>query len=302
MLAAATVCLFGCVPQADASPTQPRIVTTPKGWPVPPASAPVEPATPATPRVGGERGPGAEPGGLAPLDRTTSEPAPAVPAVSPLLPVFRAVGTPADAATLSGVRASLRATLLDHRGATVGERTLVHEADLAGAARDRLVLAGDRIYGRDGQSVFAHYRNLAFSGLEEEARDELDWFGLLLRTPWVFADGAEFAVSPREEMLWNGRPMSRFRITGRRSARPDGYELWCEPDTGEPRMLVLHPADPQARACRVRLLDFRSFGNVRIPMRRVVEAADGGRRLEIEITDLQWGETFGPRHFAPPPR
>lgn len=265
-------------------------VTDHNGWPL----------SPSPPATSAAREPGGEPGGFsveAPAPQPTGR-------ASPLLPVFRAVGTPADAAALGGVRATLRTVVYDHRGAVIGEREAEHQADLAAAARDRLVSPKEQVYGRDGPAVYALYHGLSLQGLEAEARDELAWAGLLLRVPWVFADPAAFTVGMREELLLNGRPMSRFGIAARTEgdAVPDRYELWCEPDTSEPRFLVLLPADPAARPCRVRLLDYRPIGNTRLPMRRLVEGPDGSRRLEIEVADVRVRETFPPRHFAPPPR
>lgn len=279
---------LGCwSPQTPASTTPAQVPTTANGWPAGTGEASVPPAA-AT------RDPGGEPGGFAPLD----------PARSPLLPVFLAVGTPADAAALGGVSVALRTIVYDHRGATLGEREAVHEADLSVADRDRLLSAREQVYGRDGPAVFALYRGLSFPGVEAEAREELAWAGLLLRVPWVFADAGTYTVGAREELLWNGRPMSRFRIATRveGDAVPDRFEMWCEPDTSEPRVLLWQPANPAARACRVRLLEFRPVGNVRMPMRRVVEGADGSRRLEIELSDVRTSQAFPRRHFAPPAR
>lgn len=296
MLSILGLALVGWLPQAPAAP----IVTTPLGWPATVGSVGGEPAPQPVGKSTETRDPGAEPGGFAPLDPEAS----AVP--SPLLPVFRAVGTAADAKALGGVTCSMRILLYDHRGAVLGEREAMHEADLSAPARDRLLLPREQVYGRDGVAVFAQYRGLAFPGLEAEARDELSWFGLVLRVPWVFADPTAFTVRPREELLWNGRPMSRYRIAARASgqddANADRFELWCEPDTSEPRLLVLQPADPAARPCRVRLLDFKAIGNVRMPMRRLIEGSDGGRRLEMELRELRPAQAFPARHFAPPPR
>ncbi|MEZ5965985.1 MAG: hypothetical protein R3F56_19270 [Planctomycetota bacterium] len=218
--------------------------------------------------------------------------------------MFLAVGSPADAAGLGGVRVGERTVVFDHRGASMGERTASHEADLARPNRDRLLAPNEQVFGRDGQAVFAQYRGIAFPGLEAEARDELAWRGLLLRTPWAFADSSAYAVGAREELLWDDRPMSRFRIARRTTGNEvgDRYELWCEPGSSEPRVLVILPADPAARACRVRFLEFTPIGNVRLAMRWVVEAADGARRLEVELSDLRTSQAFAPRHFAPPPR
>jgi len=267
---------------------RPGLATTPNGWPILPPAAPV-----VRPQA---RAPEPDPGGV---------PAREGAAASPLLPVFRAVGSPADAAALGGVTAVLQATVYDHRGAVLGEREIVHDADFTVPDRDRLALGADTVYGRDGGAVFAHYRGLAFPNLEDEARDELAWFGLVVRVPWVFADAARYDVAPREELLLHGRPMSRYRIALR---PPPGepvrerFELWCDPHTSEPRVLVIQPGDPAARPCRVRLLDFAAVGNVRIPRRRILEARDGTRALELVATELDAEQEFGKRHFAPPPR
>ncbi len=298
MLASLLAIVVSCTPQ-DAP--RPRVSTTTNGWPVEARPGTVPPASVggAGPAQQEARGRLPEPGGLSAEGR-------ALPAASsPLLAVFRAVGAPGDAAALRGVRARLKTTIYDHRGGVVGERECTHEADLSVVSRDRLLFGGDTIYGRDGATVFAHYRGLAFPNLEVEARDDLAWHGLVLRVPWVFADESRYTVSPREDLLWNNRPMSRFRITSTitrddRGGAADQFELWCDPDTSEPRLLLITPADPAARPCRVRFLEFQSFGNARVPLRRLLESREGSRLLEIELADVAVQQTYGPRYFAAP--
>jgi hypothetical protein len=313
MLALAVSLIAWSVPQDS---PRPRVLTTPHGWPVEvrgeaaAGSGAVFPAPSGNAAAGREaHEPAALPGGRLSADRALpvaafQHNARANP--SPLVPVFRAVGTPADAAALRGVRVTLRSTLYDHRGAVLGERTFVHEADLGDPARDRLLLPGDTVYGRDGAAVFALYRGLHFPTLENEARDDLACLGSMLRVPWVFADPARYSVLPREELLWNGRPMSRFRITTcsapDTSLATDEFELWCDPDTCEPRLLLTKPADPAARPTRVRLLEFATVGNVRVPMRRVIESAEGSRVQEVELSEFAPEQKFAARHFAAPAR
>ena len=300
--------LLALAPQERASgnaaaPPPARYELGPNNWPVPVAPA----------RDGSVlKRPVVEPGGLG-ARGTQDAAAPHPLGEHPLRSVFAAVGAPGDVAALGVIRQRMQLAVLDHRGGTIAELSLTHEADLAAPARDRLVLDGDRLFGRDGAHAFAVFRGLAFPAMEAEAADELGWYGLVLRAPWVFADGRAFTVLPREELLREGRPMSRFRIEARPTAADlvgpaapatdvDRYELWCDPSTNEPRLLVILPAREGARPCQVRLSEYAAQGNVRWPTKRTVEGLDGARRLEYSVVEAAVNLQVSGRHFAPPPR
>lgn len=254
--------------------------------------------------------PETEPGGLRPRDAAVPV---RVDEQHPLRQVFAAIGSPADLAALGVVRQRMQLRVLDHRGASLADLAIEHEADLADSSRDRVSFDGTRLFGRDGNHAFAVYRGLAFPAMEAEAAVELAWYGLVLRAPWVFADARGFSVAPREELLRDGRPMSRFRIEARATpqdlvgpAAPapevDRYELWCDADNHEPRLLVMLPSGVERRPCVVRFSEFVATGNVRWPTRRVVESGDGSKRLEFTVLETQVRLPVPARHFAPPAR
>ena len=151
---------------------QTRQVQTPKQLP---GRVPARPGGPGTPNTN-PRGP---------LERPLAD-------SSLLNDVFQQVGRPDDVAQLQCVVAWMTVKLFDHRGMELGELQVHHEADLR-HERDRLLFSRpsrgpDKIYGRDGRSVFAERHGMAWPSLESKAREELEIFGLLLRMPWAFAD------------------------------------------------------------------------------------------------------------------
>jgi hypothetical protein len=290
---------------AAASPRPlPRIEVGDNGWPVPREwrEGEARPAAEAA-RV--------EPGGF-PRAATRSAERGSADTDSPLAPVFRRVGYPGDAGDLGCVVARVETTVFDHRGAALAETRAFHEADLAAPDRDRLLLAGDRIYGRDGGAVFAVQHHVAFPSLEEEARDELELMGLLLRLPWAFADRSRFVVMPAERLEARGRPAVRFRIEARAPGDEvvgpapgprgiDRFELWCDPETMEPRLLsVARGATGSQRTFR--LLDYQTFGGVRVATRREVEAGGGAPARVMVLAQLDVRQQLPRAQFQPPAR
>ena len=256
-------------------------------------------------------------GALGGREQTTRPPGPGpapahVPLESPLLDLFRVVGRPADLRELGSVVVRARVHVRDHRGAELATRELFHEADLTVADRDRLVLPDDRIYGRDGAAVFAQFHRLAWPSLEQEAREELELLGLLLRLPWVFADPERWTLLPPEHVLVSGRRWLRVRVESRvgdgaaigplpEPEPADRFELWCEPASMQLAEVRYRLAGSSAVRI-VRLSEWRQVGAVRMPARRTLLGADGVPRLEIELLSIDVRQPLPSTHFRPPMR
>ena len=189
-------------------------------------------------------------------------------------------------------------------------------ADLR-ARRDRLLFARpsrgpSKIYGRDGESVFADKHEMPWPSLERPAREELEVFGLLLRLPWLFADSDRFVVKSRDnDYTLNGRAMVRLRIerrpgaghvpaaAGGKSQEPrDRFDLICPRERMEPVELHMRLAATGATTV-IHLLDYKSYGGVRIPTRRVFMGENGYRRMEMQITRLDVGLDLPRAQFRP---
>jgi hypothetical protein len=235
---------------------------------------------------------------------------------SPLHEVFQRLGRPHDAADLHCVVAWITLRLFDDGGAQIGEIHVHHEADLR-ANRDRLLFSRpsrgpSKIYGRDGRSVFAEMHGMPWPSLKQEATEELQLFGLLLRMPWLLADSDQFVVKSHGDHTVNGRAMVRLRI----ERRPDGsgvstpgtgekpqdrFDLICPKGRMEPVEVHMRLAATGATTV-VRLSDYKSYGAVRIPTRRVFLSADGYRRMEMQITRLDTGLDLPRTQFRPQQR
>lgn len=246
-----------------------------------------------------------------PVATPASTPSPTLDLRSALLDVFQRIGHPADLAALGGVSVRVQVHVFEANGAELGMREFVHEADLATRDRDRLrFVAQDKIYGRDGKQVFVQYRNMDWPALEREAREELELHGFLLRAPWLLADPERYTVFPKEPVQRDGRRLIRIRIEERHGEDLVGprdpalvldvFELLCAAETLEPHELKLQRKGMPART--VKLLDWREFGSVRLPARRVFLAPDGTRALELVITQLDSRQSLPEALFRPAPR
>ncbi len=234
---------------------------------------------------------------------------------SPLLKIFRHLGGVEDMRDLEGVVAQINLSLLDHRGGELGAMSIVHEADMQLPDRDRLHFAGaavtdGKIYGRDGQAVYAEMHGIAFQSLEQEARQELEIMGLLLRFPWAFADATRFVVYPAQDISLAGRGYKRVRVerlpaAGREQLGPqpnqsqvDRFDLICTPERMQPAQLHITLAATGITQV-VELRDYRSFGSVRLPTRRIFIGPTGHQQMEMVISRLDVGVRLPKAQFQP---
>ncbi|MBX3464083.1 MAG: hypothetical protein KF830_12995 [Planctomycetes bacterium] len=225
---------------------------------------------------------------------------------SPLLDVFQATRSPAAFRALGGVVVWWRLSIFGAQGEVIGMRELTHTADCGAAERDRLELADGRVYGRSGASVFAERQGMPWPTLADAAQHELALFGLHLRLPWCFGDGAAFAVVGRDTVTRGGDALLRIQLERRPPAGADPigpeatppprdrYELLVEPSTGLPREFV-HRFAASAQSRRVRLEDWRDVtlgdaragGAVRLPFRRVYVDEAQRPTTQLEILRLE---------------
>jgi hypothetical protein len=223
--------------------------------------------------------------------------------------VFKVVHQPADLAALRGVTVWLRLTLYDERGEELGEREITHEADLEYPDRDRLMFSDGRVYGRLGGAVFVERLRRPWPTLDDEARGELKLMGMLLRAPWIFAEGRRYVVFPVEYDAWQGAEMVRVRIERRpardrvlgpqRVATPvDRFELICDPVTLAPRQLRYYLAETGVSR-RILLDDYREVGGVRMPWRRTFLVDDDRVAMVMRIMRIEVGQRFVENHFRP---
>lgn len=313
----------------------PKIRTDANGWPVlaprSPQPTPQQPVTavPPTPRVPTPKVPApdqvpAQPGGPGtPTNDKDSDikdkdhdTAPRGPLERPLADqgmlqdVFRQVGRPEDLARLQCVVAWMHVKLFDQRGTDLGELQVHHEADLR-HVRDRLLFSRpgrgpDKIYGRDGRSVFAERHGMSWPSLEPRAREELELFGLLLRMPWAFADSDRFVVKGRDDdYVVNGRAMVRLRIerrpragAGGAGAGQDRFDLICPRNSLEPSEVHMRLAATGVTTV-VQLSGYKSYRGVRVPTQRVFVSENGYRLLEVRITRMDVGQDLPQSQFRP---
>ncbi len=302
---------------APAGETRPPAVEFDKnGWPVvptttAPAAAPVPwpseapPARNATP----------PPVTVRPLPAAGTGTSPAQPAVpsgvelgSPLLDVYQAVRSPGALRAMGGVTVWWRLTAFGPQGEPIGMRELTHRADLGHPERDRIEFADGRVYGRAGASVFAERQGMPWPTLAEAASHELALFGLLLRMPWCFGDGAAYAVMGRDQVQRGGETLTRLRIERRPDSgsdllgpeltpRPrDRFELLCEASVLQPRELIYQLAS-SGHSRRMLLEDWREVGGVRMPFRRVLVDGEGRPTTVLEILRCDHGQAVTERDF-----
>ncbi|MHC5064593.1 MAG: hypothetical protein ACYTG5_11545, partial [Planctomycetota bacterium] len=225
---------------------------------------------------------------------------------SPLREVFARLGYPSDMRELRGVRADCRFSLLGETGAEVGRRDWEHLADLESPDRDLLRMFADKkTYGRDGAAVFAMLDRVPMSSFRDEAKDELQLLGLLLRFPWCFADAERFRVEERQSLTIAGVPMVRIPIRGTRPSDDeslnglvDRFEILCAEDSMEPKELHYTLA-ASGRPRRIRLGDYQRVGGVRIPLRREFLNAAGSPTLILEILGFESGLDLSATDFRP---
>jgi hypothetical protein len=287
------LCSLG-LPQGGQAPA---VRVDANGWPnLPPAVSTSRPA-----RTDFDHPPAVAAGAAAPSGETAP--------VSALAATFRQVGHPSALADLGGVIARIRLTIFDAQGVEIGGHELFHEADLGTAARDRLVFTqARRVYGRDGAIVWAKQHNLLWPAAEQDARDELEVHGLLLRAPWAFADQERFVVLGQDVVQRAGAAVQRIRIqrrspeAGAVGPQPqtavDRFELYCHQDSHEPFELVYTLAATGSTR-RVQLLDWRPHGSARLPTRRVFVDGDGKPQLQLEVVRLDVRQPLPQTQFRP---
>jgi hypothetical protein len=285
------------LPQQPPPAAPPVTVDPVSGWPVLPGTPPAAP-------------PAAEPAPAGTGARADAAmPRPPEDAFGPL---FRQVGPPEACAALGGVVARLRFHLFDDQGAELASYEAFHEADLAVPDRDRLVFTESRrVFGRDGSAAWATVHNVLWPSMQQEAREQVELLGFLLRSPWGFADQERFVVVDRTELTVRGRTLARIRIESRapavvhgpEPARPDvdRYELYCDARSGEPVELCYARRDGAGQR-RVLLQDHQPLGGTRIPMRRTWLDEEGRRRLEIETVRIEADQRLRADQFRPPER
>ncbi|HEX5052777.1 MAG TPA: hypothetical protein VFZ65_13455 [Planctomycetota bacterium] len=248
------------------------------GWPI---VAEDRPATPPLAPAGETRAPGTTPTPAPPVE---AAPLPAIASGmqlgSPLLDVFQATRSPAAFEALGGLVVWWRLTIYGNQGEVIGVREVTHTADCAFATRDRLEHADGRVYGRSGASVFAERQGMPWPTLADSAASELALFGLQLRLPWCFGDGASFTVLRRDtqqvgsqtlaRIVLERRPPAALDIVGPEvdPAPRDRFELLYEPSGGQPRQFV-HRFANSLQTRRVLLEDWQDVEGVRMPYRRV---------------------------------
>ncbi len=223
---------------------------------------------------------------------------------SPLRDVFRRVGQPADLQDLGGVIAWYQFIVRDHRGGELINREVTHEADMRFPDRDRLLLPGRKIYGRDGRAVYAELHRLPMPSYEEEAAEELELFGLLLRAPWSFADDGRFRIQPQSHITVGNQRLLRIEVervppeNAKADAPQDRFEILCDPHSMDPVEIRYTLASTRATR-RIQLTQYQRVGGVRIPMRRVVTDELGNPSLEWSILRFDSKQQFPRSQFRP---
>ena len=198
--------------------------------------------------------------------------------------------------------------MFDHRAGVLADLDLLHFADL-GSPRDRLEFSGSpatgRVYGRDGNDVFAEMYGMAWQPLQKKAAEELQVFGLLLRFPWGFDSGTEFLVAAKENITLRGVAKVRLRVqrrAGKRDLamglqrRTDRFDLICDPQTMLPEALHMTLAASGSTVV-VEFDDYAWFGGVRIPTRRIFFGPTGKRVMELRIRSMDLHQAHRPSLF-----
>ncbi len=143
---------------------------------------------------------------------------------------------------------------------------------------------------------------MAWPSLEPRAREELDAFGMLLRIPWVLADADRFVAEGRDEdYTVNGRSMVRLRFERRAQGAVEGtdrFDLICPKSRMEPEEVHMQLAATGATIL-VRLTDYKVYGGIRIPTRRVFLNERRRPLMEMRITRLDFGQDLPRWLFKP---
>jgi hypothetical protein len=221
--------------------------------------------------------------------------------------LFQAVRSQAAFRSLGGVTVTWQLTVFGPRGEAIGTREVIQRADVSQNERDRLE-CGDRVFGGSGGLVFATRGGMPWPSLQETGAQELRFYGMLLRTPWLFADGATFALMARDQVQRSGEQLVRFKFERRSERRNDlfgpeeqpvpcdSFELLCEPAGMLPRELVWKFASG-GQTRRMLLEDWREVAGVRLPHRRILVDADGRQTTQIDIKAIQTAEPLSDRDF-----
>lgn len=227
--------------------------------------------------------------------------------------VLRFAQTPTRFGELRGIRQVLHLRMYDTRGGLLAEQTMTHEADLTQPDRDRMILTGDRVFGRNGPTVFAEVGGRPAPGLEHRAARQLQLYGLLVRAPWRFTEAHDFTVFPQDTVEWKGQRVPRVRIERRPRRSHDGgevvgplpqdsavdrFELWCDPLDHRPARLRYTFAETGTRV-DVELDRYRRVGGVPMPHLRRFLRRDGSVSMEVEVLSADVFEEFSDATFRP---
>jgi hypothetical protein len=223
-----------------------------------------------------------------------------------LAEVFNSIRSPAAFRSLGGVTVCWHLTVFGPRGETIGTREVIQRADVNQVERDRLE-SGDRVFGCSGGLVFASRGGMPWPSLQEVAAQELRFYGMLVRSPWLFADSGSFAVMGRDQVQRGGERLVRLKIERRSDTRTDlfgpeerpvardRFDLLCEPLCMQPRELVYQFANSQVR--RMLLEDWREVAGVKLPHRRILVDADGRQTTQIDVKSIEIGQAINDRDF-----
>lgn len=218
-----------------------------------------------------------------------------------LLDIYRCIGTPGQQQTLGGCDATWRLTVHAADSSVLGERIYHHVSDCAVADMDRLVY-GDRVFVRHGDRVQAGSGGVRYESMQNLAALELELFGLHLRAPWCFADGARFQIVEQDQVVHRGVQLGRLvferaapphRKSPRSPKAVDRFELLFDPLSHVPRVLE-HRFAGTGQVRRVYLEDWQELmSGVKFPRRRrYVDDADE-TTTTIELMDLRKREVRG---------
>ena len=215
--------------------------------------------------------------------------------------VYEAVGLPADLRELGGVIVRMQLVLFDG-SRVLADLELLHFADFASPGhRDRLEFMGmpgmGRVYGRDSGLVFAERSGIPWQQLEQDAAEELEVFGALLRFPWVFGN-EEFLVGSSEAVTVKRKPKTRIRAQRRQmeTDSADRFEVICDPLTLVPEAVHMIRGGTSARV-EVQLSDYATYGGISVPRTRTFLGVDGQKVMEIRIIGLEVKQDLPPSLF-----
>ena len=166
---------------------------------------------------------------------------------------------------------------------------------------DRLVY-GDRVFVRDGDRVQAGSGGVRYESMQKLAALELELFGLHLRAPWCFADGARFQIIEQDQVVHRGVQLGRLvferaapphRKSPRSPKAVDRFELLFDPLSHYPRVLE-HRFAGTGQVRRVYLEDWQELtSGVKWPRRRRYVDDAEETTTTIELMDLRKREVRG---------